>query len=87
MAILAADAYLKGHAKHLCFCLPSSGKAVPSGPDWIHEIKYDGFRVRLERGGARVRLITRGGYRVMRLFQASQAQPVSLFARLRRPLG
>jgi ATP-dependent DNA ligase len=31
------------------FCLPSSGKAVPSGPDWLHEIKYDGFRVRLER--------------------------------------
>jgi ATP-dependent DNA ligase len=44
------------------FCLPSSGKAVPSGPDWVHEIKYDGFRVRLERDGDRARLITRGGY-------------------------
>jgi ATP-dependent DNA ligase len=30
------------------FCLPSSGKAVPSGPDWLHEIKYDGFRVRID---------------------------------------
>ena len=25
------------------FCLPTSGKAVPSGPDWLHEIKYDGY--------------------------------------------
>ena len=24
-------------------CLPTSGKAVPSGPDWLHEIKYDGL--------------------------------------------
>jgi bifunctional non-homologous end joining protein LigD len=25
------------------FCLPTTGKAVPSGPDWIHEVKYDGL--------------------------------------------
>jgi bifunctional non-homologous end joining protein LigD len=42
------------------FCLPTGGKAVPSGPDWYHEIKYDGFRLRVERNGDRVRLITRG---------------------------
>lgn len=42
--------------------------AVPSGPDWLHEVnwlhevKYDGYRLRLEREGHRVRLITRGGY-------------------------
>jgi ATP-dependent DNA ligase len=33
-----------------------------SGPDWLHEVKYDGYRFRLEREGDRVRLITRGGY-------------------------
>jgi hypothetical protein len=44
------------------FCLPTSAKAVPSGPDWLHEIKCDGFRLRVERSGDRVRLITRGGY-------------------------
>jgi len=42
--------------------LPSTGKAVPAGPDWLHELKYDGYRLRLERDGDRVRLITRGGY-------------------------
>jgi ATP dependent DNA ligase domain len=30
--------------------------------EWFHEIKYDGFRMRVERNGDRVRLITRGGY-------------------------
>jgi ATP-dependent DNA ligase len=44
------------------FCLPSSAKLVPDGPEWYHEIKYDGFRLRLERNADRVRLITRGGY-------------------------
>src|SRR6476660_1900303 len=24
------------------FCLPTSGKTVPSGPDWIHEVKSRG---------------------------------------------
>jgi ATP-dependent DNA ligase len=44
------------------FCLPTMAKAVPAGTDWFHEIKYDGYRLRLERDGARVRLITKGGY-------------------------
>jgi len=42
-------------------CLPTSSTTVPSGPDWLHEVKYDGYRLRLERDGDRVRLITRGG--------------------------
>jgi ATP-dependent DNA ligase len=44
------------------FCLPTKSDAVPTGPDWLHEVKYDGYRLRLERDGDRVRLITRGGY-------------------------
>ncbi|WP_396604989.1 RNA ligase family protein [Bradyrhizobium sp. YCK136] len=44
------------------FCLPTKGIVVPDGPDWLHEVKYDGYRLRLERAGDRVRLITRGGH-------------------------
>ena len=44
------------------FCLPTLGKSVPGRPEWVHEIKYDGYRVRLERDGDRVRLISKGGY-------------------------
>jgi bifunctional non-homologous end joining protein LigD len=42
-------------------CLPSPAKAPPPGPNWIHEIKHDGFRIMARRDGARVRLITRHG--------------------------
>jgi ATP-dependent DNA ligase len=42
-------------------CLPSPAKAPPSGPDWIHEIKHDGFRILARRDGTGVRLITRNG--------------------------
>ena len=44
------------------FCIPTRGTKVPDRPDWIHEIKYDGYRLRVEREGDRVRLITRNGY-------------------------
>jgi bifunctional non-homologous end joining protein LigD len=42
-------------------CLPSSAKAPPSGPGWLHEIKHDGFRILARRDSAGVRLITRHG--------------------------
>jgi ATP-dependent DNA ligase len=31
------------------FCIPTRSTIVPDGPDWFHEIKYDGYRLRLER--------------------------------------
>ena len=37
---------------------PTIAKAVPTGPDYIHEIKYDGYRLVVARSGRRVRLIT-----------------------------
>jgi bifunctional non-homologous end joining protein LigD len=43
------------------FCLPTAAKKVPAGPDWLHEIKYDGFRLRVLRDGDRVRLFSRNG--------------------------
>src|SRR6516164_3112902 len=44
------------------FCLPTRATIVPDTSDWLHEIKYDDYRLRLKRDGDRVRLITRGGY-------------------------
>ena len=44
------------------FCIPTRGTEVPARGDWLHEIKYDGYRLRVERDGDRVRLITRNGY-------------------------
>jgi len=58
----SSNAYLARMFKGFDFCLPTKVTNVPSGPDWLHEVKYDGYRLRLERDGDRVRLITRGGY-------------------------
>src|SRR5215813_13413958 len=43
-------------------CLPSRTAQPPLGPDWIHEIKDDGFRLMARRENGRVRLLTRRGY-------------------------
>jgi bifunctional non-homologous end joining protein LigD len=39
-------------------CIPTHGTKVPAGPDWIHEIKHNGYRL---REGKRVRPLTRNG--------------------------
>jgi bifunctional non-homologous end joining protein LigD len=49
-------------------CLPFPAKVPPSGPDWIHEIKHDGFRIMARRDAAGVRLITRKGNDLTRRF-------------------
>jgi ATP-dependent DNA ligase len=42
-------------------CLATAGKQVPSGPDWIHEVKHDGYRMLVIRENDRVRLLSRNG--------------------------
>jgi ATP-dependent DNA ligase len=41
-------------------CLPTSAPSPPVGPEWLHEIKHDGYRM-LAHHTARVRLISRRG--------------------------
>jgi bifunctional non-homologous end joining protein LigD len=43
-------------------CIPTRGTQVPAGPDWLHEIKHDGYRLIVQREGKRVRLFTRNGH-------------------------
>jgi ATP-dependent DNA ligase len=56
---------------------------VPSGPDWIHEIKHDGYRLIVHREGKRVRLFTRNGHdwsdRYPRIAEASLKNRCSSF--------
>src|ERR1700730_13031061 len=42
-------------------CLPSKTDKLPSGSEWPHEIKHDGFRVIARKNGAQVRLYSRPG--------------------------
>ena len=43
-------------------CIPTRGTKVPDRPEWIHEIKHDGYRLIVQREGQRVRLFTRNGH-------------------------
>jgi bifunctional non-homologous end joining protein LigD len=42
-------------------CLPSPADKPPSGSNWIHEIKHDGYRLMARRDPVGIRLITRRG--------------------------
>ena len=42
-------------------CLPSPAERPPSGSNWIHEIKHDGFRLIARRDPVGIRLITSRG--------------------------
>jgi bifunctional non-homologous end joining protein LigD len=59
-------------------CLPSSAKAPPSGPGWLHEIKHDGFRIIARRDGAGVRLFTRRGHDLAARFPLAAAAIAAL---------
>src|SRR6201985_309311 len=43
-------------------CIPTRAAKLPSGPDWVHEIKHDGYRLIVRRDGPTVRLYTRNAY-------------------------
>src|SRR5438552_3066435 len=43
-------------------CIPTRATTVPTGADWLHEIKHDGYRLIVRREGERVKLYTRRGY-------------------------
>jgi bifunctional non-homologous end joining protein LigD len=43
-------------------CLPSAAPAPPSAPDWLHEIKHDGYRLIVSRDSDRVQILTCRGH-------------------------
>jgi bifunctional non-homologous end joining protein LigD len=66
--------YLGAMFKGFGFCFPARSTSVPSGPDWLQEVKYDGYRLRVERDGDRVRLVTRGGHDWTKRYPWNQGQ-------------
>jgi bifunctional non-homologous end joining protein LigD len=43
-------------------CIATRAPKPPAGPEWVHEIKHDGYRLQVRRVGDQVRLFTRRGY-------------------------
>ena len=46
---------------------------APDGPGWVHEIKYDGYRMHARIDGGDVRLLTRSGLDWSHRYQATVA--------------
>jgi ATP-dependent DNA ligase len=59
---LPGHEYLTALSEAFDFSICTTGKQVPTGPDWLHEVKYDGYRMMLHRDGDRVPLLTKGGH-------------------------
>src|SRR5262245_21458910 len=49
-------------------CLPTKTDKLPSGSQWLHEIKHDGFRIIARKNGAQVRLYSCPGNDLTRRF-------------------
>jgi len=73
VAITVAQFYLSGMlqrtlpAGFIAPCLPTKTDRLPSGSEWLHEIKHDGFRVIARKKGVQVRLYSRPGNDVFRV--------------------
>jgi bifunctional non-homologous end joining protein LigD len=62
-------------------CIPSRAPKPPSGPDWVHEVKHDGYRLIVRRDGEAVRLFTRRGYDWTERYPAIASAAAKLKAR------
>ena len=43
-------------------CSPVRATAVPAGEGWVHEVKFDGYRVQVHKLGSRVVIFSRKGH-------------------------
>jgi bifunctional non-homologous end joining protein LigD len=57
-------------------CPPTKTDKLPSGGQWLHEIKHDGFRIIARKSDGRVRLYSRPGNDFTRRFNAQIAAPL-----------
>ncbi|SEI11433.1 bifunctional non-homologous end joining protein LigD [Rhizobium tibeticum] len=54
-------------------CLALLKPRPPIGPDWIYEIKWDGYRIAVHLNNGNVRILTRGGHDWTHRFPAIEA--------------
>ena len=58
---LLADAWRAALPAFVKPCLATLADKAPDGATWIHEIKFDGYRIQARRDGGKVKLLTRRG--------------------------
>jgi bifunctional non-homologous end joining protein LigD len=62
-------------------CIPTLAAKPPVGPDWLHEIKHDGYRLIVRRDRKAGRLFTRCGHDWTERYPAIAAIAAKLRAR------
>jgi bifunctional non-homologous end joining protein LigD len=50
----------------------------PTGPEWIHEVKFDGFRVQLHKDGDDATIYSRNGHDLTRRYPDLRDALISL---------
>ena len=68
-----ADTKFGSVLKRLPFIAPSAPvlkKRPPSGPDWLHELKHDGWRAQLHVNGDTATIYSRSGHDLSRRFRS-----------------
>ena len=61
---MALRSYIRGVFKRSAFIVPSAPvlkKTPPVGPEWLHEVKHDGWRAQLYRSAAGAFIFSRNG--------------------------
>ena len=43
-------------------CEPTLGDSVPKGDAWLHEVKFDGYRMQIHKAGRKVTIFTCNGH-------------------------
>jgi bifunctional non-homologous end joining protein LigD len=43
-------------------CEPTLRESVPKGDAWLHEVKFDGYRMQIHKAGRKIWLFTRNGH-------------------------
>ncbi|CDM61133.1 non-homologous end-joining DNA ligase [Rhizobium favelukesii] len=59
-------------------CLALVKQRPPAGPEWLYEIKWDGYRIAVHLDNGNVRILTRGGHDWTYRFPAIEAAAKSL---------
>jgi len=55
-------------------CLPTKTDKLPSGSQWLHEIKHDGFRIIARKNGAAIQKVSASSVGLLGpLWQAARA--------------
>jgi ATP-dependent DNA ligase len=67
----------------LKICLPTRAPSPPAGPEWLHEVKHDGYRMLAVRSGERVRLVSRRAVLIGAIASRRSSQPSRHWRRAR----